>query len=69
MMVEEEADYRIQYCRICKTYFKLVDTRERLNPTYFPLEEWTSVHLDLLAQSAGWKQPPSPSPAVYGEGA
>jgi hypothetical protein len=34
---------------------------------YFPLEEWTTLHLDLIAQRAGWKQPPSPSPKVYGD--
>jgi FdhE protein len=63
---EDEPQYRIQYCRICGVYFKLIDTRDRIDPVYFPLEEWTTLHLDLLAQEAGWKQALSPSPVVYG---
>jgi hypothetical protein len=48
-------------------YFKLIDTRELLDPIYFPLEEWTTLHLDLVARKEGWEQPPSPSPVVYGK--
>jgi FdhE protein len=62
---EAEPFYRVQYCRICKNYFKLIDTRERLDFPYLPLEEWTTLHLDLLAQEAGWKLAASPAPAVY----
>ncbi|MFP5212577.1 MAG: formate dehydrogenase accessory protein FdhE [Acidobacteriota bacterium] len=64
--IETEAQYRVQYCNLCKTYFKLIDAREKLYPPFMPLEEWTTLHLDLLAQQAGWQQAPSPSPAVYG---
>lgn len=64
---ESEPRYRFQYCRICKMYFKLIDTSELLEVPFFPLEEWTTLHLDLLAQRTGWKQPPSPSPVVYGK--
>lgn len=64
--IEAEPSYRAHYCRLCKTYFKLIDTREMLDTPYFPLEEWTTLHLDLLAQRAGWQQAPSPSPTVYG---
>jgi len=67
MYAEDEPRYRIQYCRLCKCYFKSIDTREDIDPPYLPLEEWTTLHLDLLAQKSGWKQPPSPSPVVYGE--
>jgi FdhE protein len=67
MYSEDEPRYRIQYCRLCKCYFKLIDVRENIEPPYLPLEEWTTLHLDLLAQKSGWKQPPSPSPVVYGE--
>jgi FdhE protein len=31
-----------------------------------PLEEWTTLHLDFLAQREGWQQPPSPAPTLYG---
>jgi FdhE protein len=64
--VEEEPHYRVHYCRLCKSYFKLIDTRERLDFPYLPLEEWTTLHLDLLARQEGWQLPASPSPAVYG---
>lgn len=66
LYVEEEPQNRIQYCQLCKHYFKLVDVRERADAPFGPLEEWITLHLDLLAQRAGWQQPPSPSPAVYG---
>ena len=65
LYAEGEPQYRAHYCRLCKNYFKQIDIRERLDSPYLPLEEWTTLHLDLLAQQAGWKQPPSPSPAVY----
>jgi FdhE protein len=65
LFAEAEPHYRAHYCRLCKHYFKQIDARERTDFPYLPLEEWTTLHLDLLAQQAGWKQPPSPSPAVY----
>jgi FdhE protein len=67
LFAEGEEHYRAHYCRLCKHYFKQIDLRERLDPPCLPLEEWTTLHLDLLAQQAGWLQPPSPSPVVYGE--
>ena len=66
LFTEAEPHYRIQYCKLCKMYFKLIDLKERTDPAYFPLEEWTTLHLDLMAQRVGWVQPSSPSPAVYG---
>jgi FdhE protein len=66
LVIEDEPQYRIHYCRLCKTYFKLIDIREALYPPFLPLEEWTTLHLDLVAQRAGWQQAPSPSPVVYG---
>lgn len=67
LYTETEPHYHVHYCRLCKTYFKQIDLRERIDPAYLPLEEWTTLHLDLLAQRAGWKQAESPSPIVYGE--
>ena len=66
LFFEEERHYRIPYCSLCGTYFKLIDAREWTEPPYFPLEEWITLHLDLLAQKAGWKPAPSPSPQIYG---
>ena len=68
LYLDEQPDSRIQYCRICKIYFKLFDTREWLDPPFWPAIEWTSLHLDLLAQREGWLQAPSPAPAMYGTG-
>jgi FdhE protein len=65
--IEAEPRNRVQYCNLCKFYFKQIDTRELAYRPYLPLEEWATLHLDLVAQRAGWKQPPSPSPAVYGK--
>lgn len=65
--VEAEPHYQVQYCELCRAYFKQIDVRERLYPPLLPLEEMTTLHLDLLARRAGWKQPPSPSPVVYGQ--
>lgn len=67
LYAESEPSYRIQYCRLCRNYFKLVDTREMLDLPYFPLEEWTTLHLDLLAQRDGWQQPGALSKVVYGD--
>lgn len=67
LYVEAEPQYQVQYCEVCGSYFKQIDVRERLYPPLLPLEELTTLHLDLLAQRAGWKQPPSPSRIVYGE--
>lgn len=65
LFAEEEPRYRIDYCTECRYYFKTLDTRELLWPIWVPLEEWTTLHLDLVAQRAQWKTPPSPAPAVY----
>lgn len=67
LYIEDEPHYRVQYCRLCKMYFKTVDLRQRDDNWHLPLEEWVTLHLDLLAQEAGWRQPPSPSPVVYPE--
>lgn len=66
LALEVEPQQRVVYCNACKYYFKQIDTRELAYPPYWPIEEWTTLHLDLLAQKAGWLQPPSPSPTVYG---
>jgi FdhE protein len=63
--VEEEPHYRVHYCRLCKSYFKQIDTRERLDFPYLPLEELTTLHLDILARKEGWQLPASPAPAIY----
>jgi FdhE protein len=66
LYVEAEPHCHVQYCESCGMYFKQIDVRERLYTPLTALEEMTTLHLDLLAQRAGWRQPPSPSPIVYG---
>lgn len=66
--IEAEPQNRVVYCTLCKFYFKQIDTRESAYFPYLPLEEWTTLHVDLVAQKTGYSQPPSPSPAVYGHG-
>lgn len=68
LYTEAEPLYHVHYCQLCKTYFKQIDLREKLDGAFFPLEEWTTLHLDLLARQAGWQQPESPSPIVYDKG-
>lgn len=67
LYTEAEPNYRMQYCELCKYYFKMIDTREQQERPFLALEELTTLHLDILAQREGWKQPASPSPVVYGD--
>jgi FdhE protein len=67
LYIEAEPHYHIQYCQACSTYFKQIDGRERLYPPFPPLEELITLHLDLLAQRAGYLQAPSISSVVYGQ--
>jgi FdhE protein len=50
---EEEKDYRVDVCDQCKKYLKTVDTREMKHPVYPPVEQVSTLHLDLLAQDQG----------------
>lgn len=67
LAIEQEPQYRVQYCRACRRYFKALDLREWSGPFVLALEEWVTLHLDILAQRSGFLAPPSPSPAVYSE--
>lgn len=64
LYIEAEPHHRVQYCEKCRHYYKQIDLRERLYPAFLPLEEWTTLHLDLLAQRAGWSQSPSAAPGI-----
>ena len=50
---EEEKDYRVDVCDVCKKYLKTVDTRELKHPLYPLLEQVSTLHLDLLAREQG----------------
>ncbi len=65
--IEDDEVYRVEYCDVCKYYFKLVDCRPLEVEPVPPLEEFTTLHLDMIAQNKGYKMPPALSPALYGE--
>jgi FdhE protein len=50
---EEEKDYRVDVCDVCKKYLKTVDTRKIKHPVYPLVEQISTWHLDLLAQEQG----------------
>ena len=51
--VEGEAGLRIDYCESCSGYLKTYDGQG--NETLL-LSDWTSLHLDLIAQDRGLKK-------------
>lgn len=50
---EEETNYRVDVCDVCKKYLKTVDTRKMKHPVYPLVEQISTLHLDLLAQEQG----------------
>ncbi len=52
---EEEKAYRIYTCAQCRRYIKTVDTRQLSRSFYAPLESLVTLHLDLQAESRGFK--------------
>jgi len=51
---EEEKDTRVDLCDHCKKYLKTLDTRKIDRLIYPPLEQISTVHLDLKAQEMGF---------------
>ena len=52
---EEEKDTRVDLCDNCKKYIKTLDTRKLERLTYPPLEQISTIHLDIKAQEMGFK--------------
>ncbi len=52
---EEETDLRIDVCDKCKRYLKSVDTRKADRLIYPPLEQITTLHLDMKAREEGFE--------------
>jgi len=55
-LAEDDPHYRVQYCRLCKMYFKLIDPREYLDDPY------CAGRVDHPASgyagaARGWRQP------------
>jgi FdhE protein len=51
---EEEQEYRVYTCKSCKNYLKTVDTRKADRVIYPPLEQVSTLHLDLKANEMGF---------------
>ncbi|MCP4350368.1 MAG: formate dehydrogenase accessory protein FdhE [Desulfobacterales bacterium] len=50
---EQEKDYRVDVCDKCKKYIKTVDARETERIIYPPLEQVSTLHLDIMAKEKG----------------
>ena len=54
---EGEKEYRVDVCDQCGKYMKLIDLRKLDREFYPPLEQITSLHLDMQAVEHGYKSP------------
>lgn len=52
---DAEKSYRVDLCDSCKKYIKTVDKREAGRTIYPPLEQVTTLHLDMKAQELGFE--------------
>lgn len=52
---EEEKEYRVDVCDRCKKYIKTIDMRETERILYPPLEQVSTLHLDMKAKEMGLK--------------
>jgi FdhE protein len=53
--VEEEPDLRVDVCDDCKKYIKTVDARKAGRLLYPPLEQVSTLHLDIKAREMGFE--------------
>ena len=53
LLVEGEAGLRIDHCEFCGGYLKTYDGQGQ---EHLLLSDWSSFHLDVLAQQRGWKR-------------
>jgi len=54
---EEEAGFRVDFCKKCKVYIKTLDMRVVESPAPLELENLITLHLDILAHEQGFKTP------------
>ena len=52
---EEEKEYRVDLCDSCKKYLKTIDTRKADRLIYPPLEQISTLHLDIKATEMGFE--------------
>jgi FdhE protein len=54
---EKELEYRVDTCNECKKYIKTVDVRNLDRIFYPPLEQISTLHLDMKAEELGFTNP------------
>ncbi len=54
---DEEPEYRVDVCDNCKKYIKAIDARKTERIIYPPLEQISTLHLDIQAQEKGFESP------------
>jgi FdhE protein len=52
---DEEPEYRVDLCDHCQKYIKTVDARKTERIIYPPLEQISTLHLDMQAQEKGFE--------------
>ena len=52
---EEEKELRVDLCAHCRKYLKTIDMRETDRLIYLPLEQLTTLHLDIKAREDGFE--------------
>ncbi len=55
--VEGEVDKRVDVCLLCRHYLKTIDSRERIQPIDWEVEDYLTLYLDYLAQEEGFQRP------------
>ncbi len=55
--VEGEVDKRVDVCLLCRNYLKTIDSRERIKPIDWEVEDYLTLYLDYLAQEEGFQRP------------
>lgn len=52
---EEEKEYRVDMCDLCRKYLKVIDLREIARDFYPRLEQVSTIHLDMKAKEMGYE--------------
>lgn len=53
---ENEEGYRIDVCDKCKKYIKTIDSRKLSQPINLEIEDWCTIHLDLIAKEKNYQK-------------
>lgn len=55
--VAGEIGNRVDVCLLCRHYLKTIDSRDRIKPVDWEIEDYLTLYLDLLAQEEGFLRP------------